>query len=348
LEAHVRIAVVAPLVTPIHEPQLGGSQAIVADLSAGLAARGHDVDVYAASGSAIEGVRIVDVGVDASVLATSLFRANGARPRTTDASRRAFEAVYATVGERAYDVVHNHAFDAPAVELAAGPVVHTLHLGPDPEIAHALAGTPAVVVCVSQSQRDMWASVARVDEVIRCGVPVERIPWSATAGDAVLYAGRLSPEKGVVEAIEIAAAAGSPIDVVGGAYDEAYHCDLVARFGGRDDVTFRDAMPRTELWQAMSRMRAVLCPVLWDEPFGLVAAEAQAAGTPVIAFDRGALREVIDDGVTGALVPDAEAAVEALRVRFDRRACRRHAERTLSLGPMLDAHEALYERVALR
>jgi glycosyltransferase involved in cell wall biosynthesis len=98
----------------------------------------------------------------------------------------------------------------------------------------------------------------------------------------------------------------------------------------------------------MSESRALLCPIRWDEPFGLAAAEAQAAGTPVVGFRRGALPEVVADGVTGALVDDVGQAADVLRHvdDFDRSACRLHAERALSLDAAVDAYERLYERVA--
>jgi glycosyltransferase involved in cell wall biosynthesis len=346
----MRVAIVAPLVTPIAEPQRGGSQAVVADIAAGLTARGQDVAVFASSGSSIAGVNVVDTGVDSAALESSLFRAGSHGVQTTDESRSAFRTVYGLIAQGNYDVVHNHAFDAPAIELAANvtaPVVHTLHLGPDAVIVQALERAPrATVVCVSEWQRAAWGHV--VDAVIRNGVPVDRIPWSPTAGEAALYAGRFSPEKGTREAVEIAIAAGRPIVAVGSAYDAEYADEIHARYGGRDDVEFRDALPRSELWSLMSRSRALLCPVLWDEPFGLTAAEAQAAGTPVIAFRRGALSEVVDDGVTGALVGDVAAAAAALQRTFDRRACRAHAERALSLDATLDAHEELYEQVVRR
>jgi glycosyltransferase involved in cell wall biosynthesis len=333
-------------VTPIREPQLGGSQTIVADLSAGLAARSHDVDVYAASGSTIDGVNVIDTGVDAAELASSLFRAGDDTPRSTDAARRAFASVYAAIAERDYDVVHNHAFDAPAIVFAPDATVHTLHLGPDLEIAAAIRDTSGVVVCVSEWQRRAWSHSVTVDAVVRNGVPVDRIPWSADAGEGALYAGRLSPEKGVAEAVEIAIAAGVPITVVGNAYDTEYAAELMQTFGGRDGVVFMDALPRAALWELMSRSCAVLCPVRWDEPFGLVGAEAQAAGTPVIGFDRGALDEVVLNETTGALVEDVEDAAAALRdvARFGRIACREHAEKHLSLESTLDAYEEVYDR----
>src|ERR1700761_5314578 len=141
----MKIAIMAPLVTAIREPQLGGSQAFVADLARGLAGRGHDVDVYAASGSRIDGVELIDTGGDPGALAGTLYRALGPNDAASEggdppgaaaaaAAEAAFAAAFAAVGSSRYDVVHNHAFDAPAIRLGTGlraPVVHTLHLPPD-------------------------------------------------------------------------------------------------------------------------------------------------------------------------------------------------------------------------
>jgi len=333
----MRIAFVAPLVTPIREPQLGGSQSLLADIAMGLAARGHDVRVFAASGSSIEGVDVVDTGIDPDALADTLFRADSDAMRANDAARTAFSCVYGLID--GFDIVHNHAFDAPAIELAPPRTVHTLHLPPSVEIAKALANaTDPVTCCVSDSQADAWSRYVTVDAVLRNGVPTQRIPWSEEPGDGALFAGRISPEKGAREAVEIARRAGITLTLVGGAYDPGYDVDAVVL----------DALPREKLWELMGGSRVVLCPVRWDEPFGLVAAEAQAAGTPVIAFRRGALPEVIVDGETGYLVDDVEGAVRALDIsdRIDRSACWRHAEAHLDLERTLDLHEELYGQLA--
>src|SRR5205085_10987475 len=108
-----------------------GSQAFVADLARGLVGRGHRVHVYAASGSDIPGVSVIDTGVDPRSLSATLYRASGGARAEPDAAEAAFARVYSAVREDRYDVVHNHAFDAPAVGLATAleaPVVHTLHL----------------------------------------------------------------------------------------------------------------------------------------------------------------------------------------------------------------------------
>jgi glycosyltransferase involved in cell wall biosynthesis len=364
----MKIAIMAPLVTAIREPQRGGSQAFVSDLARGLAGRGHHVHVYAASGSEIPGVEVIDTGVDPQSLAATLYRAFG--PSTGDAggaesaaaavaaAESAFTAAYMTMQMTRYDVIHNHAFDAPAVRLATvlpAPVVHTLHLPPDEAVSAALRqvarrGRPPAVATVSQSQATAWRRVISVDAILPPYPPTGVIPWSGTAGEGALFAGRLSPEKGAAEAIDIARAAGVPIDVYGDVYDPGYSREHIDPRRSWPGVAIHRGVPRTSLWKAMARAAVVLYPARWDEPFGMAAAEAQACGTPVVAFRRGGLGEVIMDGVTGFLVPpdDLQAAAEAVAkvAGISRPACREHAARQLDLERSLDAHERLYLRVA--
>jgi glycosyltransferase involved in cell wall biosynthesis len=374
----VKVAIVAPLVSAIREPQGGGSQAFVSDLARGLAGRGHEVHVYAAAGSDIPGVTVIDTGVDPRSLLPTLYRASGSVSprggdppstprrgassantvaRDQDAAAGAFAGVYARVIQTRYDVVHNHAFDAPAIRLAStlsAPVVHTLHLPPDPAIADALRDAvrrsrPPTVAGVSRFQASAWGRVVRVHAILPPYVPTRVIPWSQAAGEGAVFAGRLSPEKGAAEAVDIARAAGVTIDVYGDAYDAQYAREQIGPRRGLPDVTVHGGVPRASLWAAMSRASVVLCPARWDEPFGMAAAEAQACGTPVVAFRRGGLGEMIADGVTGFLVAPDDLRAAADRIRdaagISRSACRGHAERHLDLERSLDAHEQLYGRV---
>jgi glycosyltransferase involved in cell wall biosynthesis len=361
----MKIAIMAPLVTAIREPQRGGSQAFVSDLARGLAGRGHDVHVYAASGSQIPGAEVIDTGIDPRSLAGTLYRASGpaaGEPGEDGAAAAAAESAFATAytAMRAtrYDVIHNHAFDAPAVRLAAAlaaPVVHTLHLPPDRAVSAALRGAarhgrrPAVAA-VSDFQASAWRRVMPVDAILPPYPPTGVIAWSGAAGRGALYAGRLSPEKGAAEAIDIARTAGMAIDVYGDVYDSAYSREQIGPRRNWPGVTVHPGVPRASLWEAMAGAAVVLCPARWDEPFGMAAAEAQACGTPVVAFRRGGLSEVIMDGVTGFLVrpDDVRAAAEAVRkaAGLSRPACRKHAEGRLDLELSLDAHERLYRQVA--
>ena len=209
---------------------------------------------------------------------------------------------------------------------------------------------PPAVAAVSQFQASAWRRVVPVDAVLPPYPPVRDIAWSGTAGPGALFAGRLSPEKGAAEAIDIARAAAVPIDVYGDVYDAGYSRERIDPRRDGPGVAVHRGVPRTSLWEAMAKAAVVLCPSRWDEPFGLAAAEAQACGTPVVAFRRGGLGEVIVNGETGFLVPpdDLEAAAEAVSkaAGISRLACRRHAEDQLDLELSLDAHERLYRRVA--
>ena len=209
----------APLVTAIREPQLGGSQAFVADLARGLAGRGHDVHVYAASGSRIDGVELIDTGVDPRALAGTLYRAapgsatgaagdagEGGDPpgAAAAAAEAAFATAFAAVRSRRYDVIHNHAFDAPAIRLGTGlraPVVHTLHLPPDRDLSAALRdaarrGRPPVVAVVSNSQASAWRRVVPVGAVLPPYPSTRDIPWSSSAGQGAVFAWPAEPGEG--------------------------------------------------------------------------------------------------------------------------------------------------------
>ncbi len=237
----MKIAIMAPLVTAIREPQQGGSQAFVSDLARGLVGRGHDVHVYAASGSQIPGVTVIDTGVDPLSLAGTLYRpfrpaAAGPTGAESAAAESAFANAYLSMRQTRYDVIHNHAFDAPAVRLATAlpaPVVHTLHLPPDEAVAAALADAARSrrrprMAAVSAFQASAWRRTVPIDVILPPYVPTSDIPWSAATGNGAVFAGRLSPEKGAAEAIDIARAAGVPVDVYGDSYDADYARDQIA------------------------------------------------------------------------------------------------------------------------
>ena len=354
----MKVAVVAPLVSVIREPQRGGSQAFVCDLARGLVDRGHDVDLYAASGSVLPGVNVIDAGVDHRALEATLYRSSGTVARGLDVAVTAFARVYDAVRETGYDVVHNHAFDAPAVARATAlqaPVLHTLHLPPDAEVADALrqaaaSNPPPAVACVSAHQASGWRRVVQVDAILPPFVPTRSIHFSPGAGDGAVFAGGFSPEKGAAEAIEIAQAAGVRIELFGDIYDDEYARQRIEPQRAEPGVVIHPGIPRATLWQVMARAAVVLCPARWEEPFGMVAAEAQACGTPVVAFRRGALAEVVVDRVSGFLIAseDIRAAADAVgrAPGLSRLQCRAHAERQLDLERALDAHERLYERLA--
>lgn len=351
----MRIALVAPLVSPIADPPEGGSQAVVADLARGLSERGHDVVLYASGGSEVEGVSIRTLDIDSATLRGDTYR-HGMQTPPSPEMIDAYRRIYTDIRATRWDAVHNHGFDAPAILEATHAdlsVLHTLHLPPTVGMVAAIAEardriTTTWCAAVSQSHALSWGAFTVIDGVLPNGVPIRRIPFGPISGRRAVIAARFSLEKGLAEGIAAARHAGWPVDVFAGPYNSEYESAVVRRWRTDEQVTFHGPVSRDRLWEEFSTAGVVLCLSRWDEPYGMVAAEAQAAGAPVIATRRGGLVEIINDGLTGYLVaPDGtEAATAAIAQvsQIDRAACRRRAEEHLSLDRALEAHEALYDR----
>jgi UDP-glucose:tetrahydrobiopterin glucosyltransferase len=332
----VKVAVVASLVTPLLPVQAGGAQAFLTDLARGLAERGHAVELYCAAGSEVPGVELVQIPVEAAA-ARALVMPGSAPGLPIPELRGAFERLFAELRRRGADAISQHAFDAEAIELAEDlPVLHTLHLPPlVPAVVAAARATSSRLATVSASTRREWANVGVDAFVLPDGVP----DWQPEPGPVLpvaLIAGRISPEKGIEDGIAAARLAGLEPVVVGGDYDRAYRARLTG-------VEIRPAMARHELWRLMARSAVTLMPVKWEEPFGLVAAEAQVAGCPVAAYSRGALPEVVADGAGGFLArpDDVEDLARAIRqcLDLDRAGVRAQARERLLLDRSLDAYE---------
>lgn len=367
----MRIALVAPLVSPIAQPYVGGSQALVADLAQGLARRGHAVTLFARVGSAVPGVKIEPIAVPQSVRPADFTGAasTGDVPLDTGYFEQAnlFLDLFLQLRRRSseFDLVHAHAFDLPSFASSALvtdiPVLHTLHLPALlPSINETLRvlhrqGHPLTLICVSQDSARSYMEYTDVDAVVYNGLDMDAIPFSShpSREGPLLFAGRIAPEKGVEAAIEIAGRAGYRLLIAGGIYDRRYWRERVEprlREAG-ERVTYLGHLERLALWKIMGQALGLLFPIEWDEPFGLVAVEAMATGTPVIAYRRGAAEEVIRHGETGFLVEPGEIAHAAALVDdlydIPRARCRTHVETHFSLQGTLAAYERVY-REALR
>lgn len=346
----MRIALVASLVAPIKTAEANGPHAVILDLARGLAQRGHATTIYAAAGTSVDGVEVHEVPVD-PIARGAAIRADGGAPTAAGpALERGFAELYRRLRRDGPDVISQHAFDAPAIELAEGlPVLHTLHLPPvADDVVAAARATSAPLVTVSDACRTDWLRAGVNDiGVLRNGVP-RRAPSAGAVEPVTLIAGRISPEKGTHVAVRVARRAGLRPLVVGDAYDGEYFARAVEPLLWPTE--FIGPVPRDRLFELMARSAVLLMPVDWNEPFGLVAAEAQMAGCPVVAYRRGALPEVVADGVGGYLVePDDESALVAACRRallLDRACLHVRAWRVLGVEAMVDAYEAVLARVA--
>ncbi|HEV2235889.1 MAG TPA: glycosyltransferase [Ktedonobacterales bacterium] len=368
----MRIALLAPLVSPIAPPFLGGAQAFVYDLAVGLAARGHQVTLYAAEGSAVPGVEHVALGIDAGELRPARFDevAADAPDATFFTHARYFLRVMRHVRAHAgaYDLLHAHAYDWPAIAFGALlplPVLHTLHL---PAVNAAIRGALAEaarrepdggntsLATVSRACAASYLPDVHIEHVIYNGLDLGALPFGAApaADPYLLFAGRMAPEKGVADALAIARAAGMRLVLAGGMYDQAYFerevAPLLEPLRAADRAEYLGLQPRERVWELMAGASAVLAPSHWAEPFGLAPCEAMACGAPVIGYATGALPEVVADGETGWLVPPGDIAAAAAAVarvgELERAACRARVAERFSIGAMLDGYEHLYRRIS--
>jgi glycosyltransferase involved in cell wall biosynthesis len=191
--------------------------------------------------------------------------------------------------------------------------------------------------------------------VVQNGIDLARYPFRAEKEDFLLFLGRAAPEKGLLEAVRTARAAGSRLVIAlkdPQSDERSFWERKVVPELGPDTVVWGELSFEVKA-DLLSRARAVLFPIDWDEPFGLVMIEAMACGTPVIATDRAAVPEIVDDGATGFIVParsfvaHAAEAVRAL-VSIDPQACRRRVERDFTAARMVDSYADLYRSTLTR
>ncbi|MEI5675669.1 MULTISPECIES: glycosyltransferase [unclassified Nocardioides] len=346
----LRICLVASSRFPIREPFAGGLEALTHALAIELGRRGHHVTLFAASGS--------DPALDVHELAVPTYDGSAAARLDVNAPSDLWMAEHHAYlglmldlvrdGAERFDVVHNNSLHHLPVAMAPAltvPLVTTLHTPPVPwlESAAALAPDSAVFVAVSRCTSEAWAHAVPSTTILN-GVDVHR--WRAgPGGGPAVWSGRLVREKAPHEAIDAAAAAGVPLVLAGPAPDDDYfRAEIAPRLG--PSAVHVGHLDHLALARLLGRASVALVTPAWDEPYGLVAAEAMACGTPVAAYARGALPEIVAPG-TGALAVAGDVA-DLARAITEARACdrdvvRRHAERHCSLDRMVDDYERLYD-----
>ena len=287
----------------------------------------------------VPGVDLVQIPVGPGADQALMMPGSGGEPAASPVMRQAFELLFDELRRRGADVVSQHAFDAEAIEMSVGmPALHTLHMPPiSTRVLGEVLKSRAAFATVSESCRRAWAAAgAGQVKVLRNGVPVFSVEEEPIRKEA-LMAGRLSPEKGFEDGIAVAREIGLRPVVVGVPYDRNYKLDLSA-------ALVLPPQPRSRLWQLMAGAAVTLLPVHWDEPFGMVGAEAQMAGCAVAGYARGGLVEIVEQGVSGFLCEpgDVKALAEAAlaATKLDRAAVRASAMSRLALDASIDSYEA--------
>ncbi|WP_255306226.1 glycosyltransferase [Streptomyces sp. Wb2n-11] len=351
----LRIALVASARFPIREPFAGGLEAHTWSLARALTVRGHRVELFAAPGSDPD-LDVTELPVHRPKLSTAA-RSDVSMPDDTwMEEHHAYLRLMldlAQDGGRRFDVVHNNSLHylplamAPAVPA---PVVTTLHTPPTPWLESAIQthrDRSVTFTAVSERTASAWRPLVAASRVIRNGIDTALWP-EGEGGGYLVWSGRIVPEKGPHLAAEAARKAGRPLRLAGPIGDADYFATHVAPLLD-DDITYVGHLARRDLARLVGGAAAALVTPRWDEPYGLVVAEALSCGTPVCGFDRGALGEILTDEC-GLLAPpeDAGALAELIdaTTRLDRRAARERARRFCSLDAMADRYASLYQELA--
>lgn len=337
----MRIAQLAPIYERVPPPAYGGTELVVHLVVEELVRRGHDVTLFG-TGDSITSARLRSVTPRAIRYGTDEQVRHPEHVQLANA-----QACFREAAAGAFDIVHNHSGIEGMVLAAASrtPVVTTNHNAYVPETASVWGTYPWRHVSVSAASAATFPARGSLPPVHNA-VDVASFTFHEEPGDHVAFLGRFSPDKGPDRAIEAASGAGRRIVLAGkiDAADRRYFDIAVAPFVDGDRVQFVGELDGIAKRELLASAAALLFPIDWDEPFGLVLAEALASGTPIIAFDRGSVREIVDDGETGFIVDDVRSMAEAIgRLgRLDRRRCRHVAEQRFDVGRMVDDYEARY------
>ncbi|HEU4957868.1 MAG TPA: glycosyltransferase family 4 protein [Sphingomicrobium sp.] len=302
---------------------------------------------------------LVERGVDVTLFATldSVTRAklDGVVPSgySDDKSLnpKVWEALHIShLFERAsdFDLIHNQADFMPLIfaDMVETPIVTTIHGFSSPSILPVFQryNDRSAYVAISEADRD---PSLRYAATIHHGIPIDEFPFDADGSNDLLFFGRFHTDKGAGDAIRAARASGRRLVMAGIVQDADYFAREVAPFIDERNVEYRGVLGGTDRTKALGSAYAMLHLIGFEEPFGLSVIEAMACGTPVIAYRRGSMSELIDDGVTGFLVDDFDQAVAAIdRIEeIDRAACRRHVADQFTVDRMADRYLELYHKL---
>ncbi len=335
----MRIALLGAVAWRTPPRHYGPWETVASLLAEGLVARGVDVTLFATldsvTAASLDGVCARGYAEDAAL--------DG---RVCEA----LHVAYALARSAEFDLVHSHLDWLPLAFAAhcRAPLLTTIHgfsgRGTLPAYVNA-HGTH--FVAISAADRAPELSYAAT---IHHGVDLESLPFSSAPGEALVSFGRIHPDKGTATAIDIARRAGRRLVIAGIVQDERYFREQVQPHVDGERVTYLGSVGPGERAQVLGAAAALLHPIAFAEPFGLSVVEAMACGTPVVAFPLGSMPEIIDEGVSGFLVDDAEGAAHAVEraATLDRREVRRTAERRFGAARMVDDYLKLYQRLSAR
>lgn len=343
----MKIGIIAHLKHPIREPFAGGLEMHTYAICNALRQRGHDVTLFAAAGSS------ENIGLKA-------IRGEVGNPGlgTADEFReehRIYLRLMEDLHASDFDIIHNNSLHYLPVALAGTlpmPMVTVLHTPPFWEMEGGIKRNPSSnshFIAVSSYIRDLWTPITSVNRVIYNGIDLGKFTISRHPAPTpyLAWSGRIVPEKGLHLALRAAQQAGMNLRIAGPISDRLYFERAIRPLLGQR-ACYVGHLNQSDVANLIGGARAFLFTPLWDEPYGLVLAEALACGTPVASFARGAVGEILDD-TCGVIVPSDDVAALARAAHdaqhLSRRHCRKRAEKIANSGNMISQYEAFYRQL---
>ncbi|GIF98960.1 glycosyltransferase family 4 protein [Catellatospora citrea] len=331
----MKVALLGPVAwrTPPHH--YGPWEQVTSLLAEGLTARGVDVTLFATLDS-----------LTAATLDGVCAHGYAEDPAMDGRVWEAMHVAHAFGRSAEFDLVHNHLDWLPLAFAAQcrAPLLTTVHGFSGPAILPAYARARSRYVSISDADRSPDLDYAAT---IHHGIAFDGFPFRAAAGHGLVVFGRVHPDKGTRTAIEIARRAGMPLTICGIVADQRYFDEQILPHVDGEQVVYLGSVGPEQRGEILSSAAALLHPIAFAEPFGLAVVESMACGTPVVAYARGSMPEVVDEGVTGHLVHDVAEAVAAVsRIGdIDRQQCRDHAGKRFSADRMVDDYLRLYHTI---
>ncbi len=358
----LRIAMLAPVSWPVPPEAYGPWEQVTSNITEALVGKGHEVTLFAARGPKTTAQLVETVPHPLSTWPEDeLKKTRQFDPLTgllTGAPNfRALEQLHiATCMEatlrKDFDIVHSHLHVHALIfsRFLSCPMVTTLHGSAWVQADHVVLDhyKDQPFVSISDSERAFKPDLNYVATVYN-GIAMERYQYCAKKKDYLLFCGRFAPEKGASEAVQIALKSATPLKMAGmieGQYKD-YFDSTIRPYLKHGNIEYLGLLTQEELVPLYQEARALLCPTHWAEPFGLVAAEAQACGTPMLGTRKGAFVEIVQEGKTGFLFEGVDEAVRQVH-RLDEikpLACRQNAESRFSSQVMADGYEQVYRKI---
>ena len=333
----MHIAMLSPIAWRTPPRHYGPWESVASLITEGLVARGHDVALFATQDSQTSG------------------KLHAVCPRGYEEDRALIPKVWECLHiselfehADAYDMIHNNFDFLPLTYtgLSTTPVVTTIHGFSSPGILPVYKKYNGKAFYVSISDADRSPDLDYI-KTIHHGLDIRQFDFQSAPDDYLLFFGRIHNDKGARQAIEIARACNKKLVMAGIIQDQAYYDQHIAPYMDNDKVVYIGSVGPVERNRLLGKALALLHPIQFDEPFGLSVIESMACGTPVIAFDRGSMPELIENGISGFLVDNVDEAIERVaRIeKIDREACRLNVERHFTVERMIDEYIQVYEMI---